>query len=69
MKKVLKLAVFTVFLSSCGNTASEDAENARRALETQENEIIQDRRSRERIIEEVINQKQQRENGIEGNEN
>lgn len=69
MKKILKLAVLTVFLSSCGNTASEDAENARRALETQENEIIQDRRSRERMIEEQFNQIPQREDENARHEN
>lgn len=69
MKKVLKLAVLTVFLSSCGNTASEDAENTRRALETQENEIIQDRRSRERMIEEQFNQIPKREDENARHEN
>lgn len=56
MKKVLKLAVLTALLSSCGQSASEEAETLRRELETQENTIQQDRQTRDRQVEEQLNQ-------------
>lgn len=69
MKKVLILAVLTMFLVSCGQSASEEAEAFRRELETQENEIKQDRRTRDRQVKEQLNQINNERYESIGNEN
>lgn len=56
MKNILKLAVLTVLLSSCGQSASSEADQLRKELETQENEVKQDRLTRDRKNKEILNQ-------------
>lgn len=44
-----------MFLTSCGQSASEEADAFRKELETQENEVDQDRLNRDRKNEEALN--------------